>query len=231
MRMRPSGCPGRGGTDSMKLSTTTRLTLAALSLAALASCAATTQLTSQWADPAAANRGFKKVAVVGATPNNAVRRMYEDDFAKNLQSRGITGVQSYTFAAEGQIDKDAAVARLKDMGVDGIIVTRLVDKETVQTYYPPTYSSVAAPTPYYGGWYGYYSMGYSYQSSPGYVAEDHVYRIETNLYDVQNDKLVWSGLTETTLSSGSAPDSEVKPFIDLIAYNMEKSKILPKAKK
>jgi hypothetical protein len=63
------------------------------------------------------------------------------------------------------------------------------------------------------------------------VAEDHVFRIETNLYDVQNDKLLWSGLTETTLSSGSAPESEVKPFIDLITYNMEQKKVLPKAKK
>jgi hypothetical protein len=215
----------------MKLSTTTRLTVAALSLVALASCAGTTQLTSSWADPAAANRGFHKIAVVGATPKAAIRRMFEDDFVANLQTRGISGVQSYTFAGEGQIEKEAALAKLKEMGVDGVIVTRLIDKETVQTYYPPTYSSVAAPAPYYGGWYGYYSMGYSYQSSPGYVAEDHVFRIETNLYDVQNDKLVWSGLTETTLSSGSAPDTEVKPFIDLIAYNMEKKKVLPKQKK
>jgi hypothetical protein len=215
----------------MKLSTTTRLTVAALSLVALASCAGTTQLTSSWADPAAANRGFHKIAVVGATPKAAIRRMFEDDFVANLQTRGISGVQSYTFAGEGQIEKEAALAKLKEMGVDGVIVTRLIDKETVQTYYPPTYSSVAAPAPYYGGWYGYYSMGYSYQSSPGYVAEDHVFRIETNLYDVQNDKLMWSGLTETTLSSGSAPDTEIKPFIDLIAYNMEKKKVLPKQKK
>ena len=215
----------------MKLATSTRLGLAALSLAALASCAGTTQLTSSWADPAAANRSIKKVVVVGATPKNATRRMYEDQFVADLQARGITGVQSYTFAGEGQIDKDAAVAKLKEMGVDGVIVTRLIDKETVQTYYPPTYSSVAAPAPYYGGWYGYYSMGYDYMSSPGYVAEDHVFRIETNLYDLQNDKLVWSGLTESTLSSGSAPETEIKPFIDLLVYNMEKSKVLPKSKK
>ena len=214
----------------MKLQTTQRLGLAALSLVALASCAGTTQLMHSWADPAMANRGFKKIVVVGASPKNATRRLYEDDFVKDLQSRGITGVQSYTIAGEGQIDKDAVAAKLKEMGVDGVIVTRLVDKETVQTYYPPTYSSVAAPAPYYGGWYGYYSMGYSYQSSPGYVAEDHVFRIETNLYDLQNDKLAWTGITETTLSSGSAPESEIKPFIELLAYNMEKTKVLPKKK-
>ena len=189
----------------MKLSTSVRLCVAAFSLAALVSCAGSTQLTSSWADPAAANRGFKKVVVVG--------------------------VQSYTIMPEGQIDKEAAAAKLREMGVDGVIVTRLIDKETVQTYYPPTYSSVAAPAPYYGGWHGYYSMGYDYMSSPGYVAEDHVFQIETNLYDLQNDKLTWSGLTETTLSSGSAPETEVRPFIDLLVYEMEKHKVLPKRAK
>ena len=215
----------------MKLDQTTRLSIAALSLVALASCAGTTQLTSSWADPAMANRGFKQVVVVGATPKNSTRRMYEDDFVATLKARGITGIQSYTFASEGQLDKEAMVAKFKEMGCDGVIVTRLIDKETVQTYYPPTYSSMAAPAPYYGGWYGYYSMGYSYQSSPGYVAEDHVFRIETNFYDLQTDKLAWSGLTESTLTTSEAPESEIKPFIDLIVYDMEKHKILPKQKK
>lgn len=210
----------------MKLSSPARLGIAALFLAALTSCAASTQLTSSWADPAAQNRNFKKIVVVGATPKAATRRMYEDDFAAELRTRGIDAVASYTFAGEGQMDKDAAIAKLKEIGADGVIVTRLVDKETVQTYYPPTYSSVAAPSAYYGGWYGYYSMGYSYMSSPGYVAENQVYRIESNLYDVTNDKLAWSGLTETTLSSGDAPENEIHPFIEAIVYDMEKKKII-----
>jgi len=210
----------------MNLSRPARIGIAALSLAALASCAASTQLTSSWGDPAAANRNFTKVVVVGASPNAATRRMYEDAFVAELQSRGIQGIASYSFAGEGQIDKEQAVAKLKEIGADGVIVTRLVDKETVQTYYPPTYSSVAAPSAYYGGWYGYYSMGYTYQSSPGYVAENKVYRIESNLYDVTNDKLAWSGLTETTLSSGDAPETEIQPLISAIAYDMEKKKVL-----
>jgi len=213
----------------MKLSRSVRLSLAAAPLLVLASCAAPTKLTTSWSDPTAANHTYQKIVVVGVTPRAPARRQYEDDFVAELQSRGITGVQSYTFAGEGQVDKDAAIAKLKEMGADGVIVTRLVDKETVQTYYPPTYSSV--PTAYYGGWYGYYSMGYTYMSSPGYVDENKVYRIETNLYDVNNDKLVWSGLTETTLSSGSAPESEIKPFIAAITYDMESKKVLPKKQK
>jgi hypothetical protein len=71
-------------------------------------------------------------------------------------------------------------------------------------------------------------MGYSYMSSPGYVEQGQIYRVETNMYDVQNDKLLWSGITESTLSSGQAPTSEVQPVIHLLVNDMEKKKIIPK---
>jgi hypothetical protein len=215
----------------MKRSLFARLSLAAISLGALGSCAAPTQLTTSWADPASANHSYKKVVVVGVTPQASTRRTYEDAFAAELQSRGVTAVASYSFAGEGQIDKDQAIAKLKEVGADAVIVTRLVDKETVETYYPPTYSTVAAPSAYYGGWYGYYSMGYSYMSSPGYVAQDKVFRIETNLYDVEGDKLMWSGLTETTLSTDTAPETEIRPFIATLVADMEAKKVVPKRMK
>ena len=143
----------------MKLRSSIRLALAVTSLAALASCTASTQLTSSWTDPTASQRSYKKIVVVGVTTRTPARRMYEDSFVQELQSRGITALSSYSLTGEGQLDKDAAAAKLKEIGADGVIVTRLVDQETYQTYYPPTYSSVAAPSAYYGGWYGYYSMG------------------------------------------------------------------------
>ena len=193
----------------------------------LASCAASTQLMHSWADPAAAGHQFKKIVVVGATPQSATRRTYEDAFTQELAARGVQAIPSYQLVGEGQVDKDAASQKIRDAGCDGILVTRLVDKSTEQTYYPPTYSAVAAPAPYYGGWYGYYNMGYTYMSSPGYVTTDQVYKIESNLYDINGDKLVWSGLTETTLSSDTAPSSEILAFIDVLTYDMEKHKVIP----
>ena len=212
----------------MKFSTTARLATGALALLTLTSCAATSQLTTSWADPGAANRSLKKVVIVGATPNAAARRMYEDTFANDLRARGIDAIPSYSVAGEGQLSKEEASAKLKELGADGVIVTRLVDKESYENYYPPTYSTYAAPSAYYGGWYGYYSMGYTYMSSPGYVEQGHVYRVETNLYDVQNDKLLWSGITESSLTSGQAPTSEIQPVIHMLVNDMEKKKVIPK---
>ncbi|HKA23890.1 MAG TPA: hypothetical protein VKF80_02785 [Candidatus Eisenbacteria bacterium] len=210
----------------MNLRRSVHIGLAVLAVAALGACAAPTQLTSDWSDPNLAGKAaYKKVVVVGITPKAAGRRAYEDAFAAQLSTRGIDAIPSYTFGGSGQIDKDAAIAKLKEIGADGVLVTRLIDKETVQNYYPPTYASV--PSAYYGGWYGYYSTGYSYMYSPGYVEENKVYRLETNFYDVNSDKLVWSGLTETTLTSGDAPESEMHPLINTLMASMEKHHIIP----
>jgi hypothetical protein len=212
----------------MKRMTSARLAAAAIVAATLTSCAASTQLTSSWADPAAAGQTYKKIVVVGVTDRAPIRREYEDAWTRELVARGIDATPSYNFGgADAKLDKDAAMAKLQEIGASAVLVTRLVDKETVNTYYPPSYSSVAAPSPYYGGWYGYYSMGYSYMTSPGYVEENKVYRLETNLYDIHGDKLVWSGLTETTLMQGDAPTSEILPMIATLSANMEHHKVLP----
>ena len=216
----------------MKRMTSARLAAAAIVAATLTSCAASTQLTSSWADPAAAGHVFKKIVVVGVTDKAPIRREYEDAWTRELTARGIDAVPSYTFGgADAKLDKDAAMSKLQENGAEAVLVTRLVDKETVNTYYPPSYSTVAAPSPYYGGWYGYYSMGYSYMTSPGYVEENKVYRLETNLYDVQNDKLLWSGITESSLTSGQAPTGEVQPVIHLLVNDMQKKKVIPAKQK
>jgi hypothetical protein len=212
----------------MKMSHSAWYGLAGLLLITLGSCAPATQLTSSWADPTAGSHKYQKVVVVGASPQAGLRRKYEEAFTEELKARGVDAVASYTFGGEGQLEKEAAIAKLKEVGADGVIVTRLIDQESVQTYYPPSYS---VPSTYYGGWYGYYSMGYGYMTSPGYMVEDKVFRIETNLYDVGSDKLTWSGLTKTTLTSGDAPENEIRPLIQTLLIDMEKHKLVAPPKK
>ena len=76
----------------MRSSTLLHLGVATVVAAVLASCAASSRLTSSWADPAASGRTYKKMVVVGVTPQSAMRRMYEDAFASQLKQRGIDTV-------------------------------------------------------------------------------------------------------------------------------------------
>jgi DNA repair photolyase len=62
---------------------------------------------------------------------------------------------------------------------------------------PGSYSTTAAyPAPYYsfGGYYGYATpMMYE----PGYNITERYVNVETNIYRLSDEKLVWSGRSET----------------------------------
>ena len=105
-------------------------------------------------------------------------------------------------------------------GIDAIIVTRLIDKKTEQVFYPPTVTYFAPPRCYYNGWYNCYDTYYSYVSSPGYSTTYDIVRLESNVYDVSTDKLLWSGLSETFVDSG--PDTQIRDVVTAIVRGLLK---------
>jgi hypothetical protein len=213
-------------------SMTSKMRTALISLGAAVFCASvvascgTTSMQSAWKDETYQTTP-KKIMVIGVAKNPGKRRFYEDQFASVLQKRGIGAIPSYQhFAGDGRMDSTAAIAKMQELGADAVLVTRLLDKKTVETYYPPsvTYMGPSYYPSYYGGWYGYYS--YDYMTTPGYTAVEDYYYLETNLYDLGTRKLVYSGLSETTISS-SASESVVKEVVQIISESMVQKKVIP----
>ena len=215
----------------MKSNSVMRLGVAACVAAMLSSCASSTQLTQSWADPGASNRSFQKLVIVGVSANTTLRRSYEDAFVEALKLRSVPSTPSYTFTGEGPLDRASVNAKVKEMGADAVLVTRLVDQETVSQHYQPGYVSAGPPPAYHAGWHGYYTLGYKRVAAPGYSAADKIYRLETCMFDTRNDNLLWSGLTQTTLLAGEVPESQVKTFIATLMLDMEKHKLVPKLPK
>ena len=204
--------------------------LAALGLLALAGCTASTKLTSVWTEPGLQPNSLKKLMVIAVAQNPTIRRVFEDTFIAALKDQGVEAVASYSLVGDGPLDSARVVGAIRENGCDGVFISRVVDKQTVETYYPPT-TTYAAPSPYYGNWYGYYSTGYSYTTSPGYTVQNQVVNIETNLYRVADVKLVWSALSESWLEQTGNPGGEIKPFIQQLVYSLGTSKVVGKSGK
>ncbi|MGA9665409.1 MAG: hypothetical protein WBQ69_03045 [Gallionella sp.] len=191
--------------------------------AILVTACATTQLTSVWKDPSYQTRPAK-VMVIGLAKRPEFRRLFEDEFVQQLKARGTDAIASYTVLADKQQNDQAAIAaKVKELGVDSILLTRLVDRKTVQFYVPGT---VYAPPPYYGSWPAYYGNGYSTIYSPGYIAEDQYAVIETNLYDAASEKLVWSATSETLM--GDSNRNLIIAYIEVMVKAMSYDKLLGK---
>lgn len=179
---------------------------------------ATTKSTATWKEPAFNKGKFTNVVVIGVAENEGNRRIFEDEFVKQLQQKNINATPSYTmFRLENgnKQGKDAIKARMEQKGFDSVIITRVMDKTTEQTYYPPTVTYTGPPRAYYGGWNNYYSMGYNHYTTPGYTSTHDVVKLECNVYDYASEKLLFSGLSDTTITRGSKTkvDSVVKVLL------------------
>jgi hypothetical protein len=193
-----------------------------------ASCAPTTKMVTSWSAPDYQPGSVKKILVAGVARDASIRRVYEDRFVKKLKGLGYEAVASYLWVPDlSAVDKEAIKARVVQEGVTHVLATRLVDQKTVETYVPPT--TVATPVaPYYPTWYGsyysYWSTGWSYSTSPGYVTQETVVSLETNLYNAGDEALIWTGLTETWI--WESPSDNIEPVIQKTMTELRSKKIL-----
>jgi hypothetical protein len=184
-------------------------------IALLVTACASTRLTAVWKDPSYQSRPAK-IMVVGVAKNPVNRRLFEDEFVRQLKSSGTDAIASYTVLPDRQQDDQEAIAKkVAELRADTVLITRLVSKKIVQVYVPGT---AYYPPPYYGRWPDYYGYGYRYMYTPGYIAEDEYAVIETNLYEAKSDKLIWAASSETGI--GDTDQNLIQSYIGVMVKNM-----------
>jgi hypothetical protein len=184
-----------------------RLYLIAAFFLLLSGCA-TTQIKSVWKDPAYLARP-QKVMVIGVFREPIYRRIVEDEFVLQFKLRGVDAIASYTTLPDrNQDDQEAIEKMVKQTGADSVLVTRMVSKRSVRVYYP---AEITYRPRYYGKWPQYYRYGYDAITRPGYTTQYDYALMETNLYDVKMDNLVWAATTQTGVDRLN--QSLIKPYI------------------
>lgn len=159
------------------------------------SCAAS-RVTSTYKDDAYSGGSMKTALVVGIFDDLKMRKIFEDAFVQQLTSNGVDAVTSYAwFPTDKEIDKETVKKVARQRGIDRVLVTRLVGVEEKEVYNPPVTSPI--PHPYYYNYGQYYSTVYHYVNTPGYTTTHEYFRLESNLYAADSEKLVWSAATET----------------------------------
>ncbi len=184
-----------------------RAVLLAVLVLLMTGCAST-QIKSVWKDPAYLARP-QKIMVVAVFHEPVYRRIVEDEFVLQFRLRGVEAIASYTALPDKHQNDEVAIEKMvKQAGADAVLVTRMVSKRSVRVYYP---AEVTYRPRYYGRWPDFYRSGYDVFSRPGYSTRYEYALMETNLYDVSMDHLVWAATTETGMENLS--QSLIKPYI------------------
>ena len=185
----------------------------------MTSCATTT-FDAVWTDPNYQGGKLQDVLVIGVAREQTNRRLFEDKFVVQLKSYGTNAIASYTIIlSEEKLDKKAVESEIKTLGVDAVIVTRLVNMKQQEQYIPR--SGKYGTRSIEDGWYGGYSRSYERTNAPGYFAVYEVARLETTIYDTQTEKQIWSSLSNTIIESSveNAVESVIKALIKSLSDN------------
>lgn len=169
------------------MKTTKRILGLLLITGILASCSSTSIINS-WKDPNSTDNPDKweKVLVAVQSPSDLKRRVAEDEVAAMSEVL----YASYTvFPDKATIQNEEALQRKIEQGdYDAIMTMRLIDQNKQTSYVPGSYT---------GGYWGYHSGYWGGYYNPGYYREDTYYAIETQVFSLEENKLVWSGITST----------------------------------
>ena len=183
-----------------------------------ASCTTTTVMTNVWKDKAYQGKP-QKIAVIMVAKSPDMRNLFEDRFSGELDARGNNAFQSYTIIPMEQLrDKELVKSKIRSSGADTVLISRLVDTKTIESYNPGLIYVV--PDSYYG-WWGYYDIVFA---DYGYTGDVRVAYIETNLYDVKTEKLIWSGHSKTERTEGE--QELITAFIKVMIKKLASDKII-----
>ena len=171
--------------------------LLAVSVALLLSSCANTKISQSWVEPDN-KRSYNDLLIIGIAESQQNRRAFESHFVEELRANGTEAEASYKLIpGSKELNRQTVEKAIDGMEIDGVIVTHLVavDEETIyrpSMDYMPMYGGG-----YYGGLYSYYPHVNTYVSRPGYYTTHETYTLETNLYDVESEELVWSARSRT----------------------------------
>ena len=138
-------------------------------------------------EPAFQKKPVSDILVIGVSQEEKARLHFEKRFVRALKTAGIDAVASAEAVAippDMKLEKEAILKAVKIYGSDAVIVTHLVDIETKEAFNRSELNAA--------GFYGYYGLWHSYHHDPGYSMEQTTVWLETHLYDVATESLVWS---------------------------------------
>jgi hypothetical protein len=164
-----------------------------LAVAAFVGCA-TTGFSSTWRNPEAQPLRVEgsKVAALVMAKNEATRRASEDALAREITAQGAQGVPMYSIAPV--TDEAKTRAALEQQGFAAVVVMRPVGSQQRVTATPTMYAG-----PAYGGfWGGYYGYGWGSPWGGTEIRTDTIVAVETLVYSLKQNKLVWGGQSNTT---------------------------------
>lgn len=188
----------------------------------LTGCSSTT-LSGSWKSPDY-NSKVKKIYIVGISKQETNRRIFEDEFNRQLSAHGVVGLSSYKDVPESANIDEAKIAEiLKTTGADSVLMTNVTGRRTEEVVIPGRVLSYNT-SPYYGvrsynRYYGsYYNQRREIIYEPATISQFTIVTVEANLFDAKTKEMIWSAQLETVVESDI--QTLISDFVKVVIKDM-----------
>ena len=169
-----------------------------LATGAVTAADVTLKATFKSLDAGAINLAGKPVAALVISADESLRVSGEEALARELNARGMQALATYRFVPKEELrNPDTARPWFERRSIEAIVALRPVTAETSVSYGPVTWTS-----PNYGSLWGYYGYGWGSVTVFGPPRKETVVVVETTIYSVPSNQLLWAAVSESRNPSG-----------------------------
>jgi len=178
--------------------------------------AAQTVLTDVWKDKEQVGP-VQKVSVLWLARAKQSRLLAENEFVRQIKMRGLAAMPAYVvIPPDRQVEKEEVLDKFRELGVDIVVILRVINKQAAQTPIPA--AGPIGPAHLTGFYQFVYDAPVPDEPGPVYL--------ETNVFDVRNGKRVWAARSVTKVDV--VDQQAVSDFIRLMIDRLASDGMVPK---
>ena len=171
-----------------------------LAIAGLAGCTQPIRATGAWAEGATRPQTFRKLLIVGVSPDYKQRCNFEWVLATKLRSETVEAITSCSLMkSDVQLSRESIEPVVRSSGTDGVVATRLVDsgaslKEggTDDTRGSALYKATDVGMGYGYGYYGMPVVYGDFAASRPIIELENTFEVVTQVYETRGATPVYS---------------------------------------
>jgi len=143
-----------------------------------------------------------------------------------LAKSGVTGIKSHmVFPPKNELMEGELRTRIRESTLDAVLVVR--PKEVRQESQEVVTGGFYVPPPGYYTFWPYWNLAYaSVYSTTSHIKQNTVIRAECNIYNVKDEKLIWSGESDTVLEKNF--EKMGKGYAQSLYNQLKKDKVISK---
>ena len=182
-------------------------------------------LVDVWNDPSFHESPLKKILIIAIRKNPIQRRIWEDAFVGELSKKGVISTSSYKLFPDALPDTDQVIETVQKNSFDGILVTRILQKET-ETHYIESYVTSESKLRY-NPFRNSYSTYYRDVEHPGFVDSSTVDRRGIEVWIIRDkERIIWGATSNTP--EGNSLETVKNNIVDLVIPELSRYGIINK---